>query len=105
MQRPGVQTNGFPAHLSLRRVTASTAVMNVRPPPSARPEERTWKLRSEFLSPRYTTDWDELLRVARQAGSRWFKSNPATNLQVTQRCFVCQNQCHASKLSLGQQSS
>jgi DNA polymerase V len=24
---------------------------------------RPWKLRREFLSPRYTTDWDELLRV------------------------------------------
>ena len=24
---------------------------------------RAWKLRSEFLSPRFTTDWDELLRV------------------------------------------
>ena len=24
---------------------------------------RAWKLRSEFLSPRYTTNWDELLRV------------------------------------------
>jgi DNA polymerase V len=24
---------------------------------------RGWKLRSEFISPRFTTDWDELLRV------------------------------------------
>jgi DNA polymerase V len=24
---------------------------------------RAWKLRSAFLSPRYTTSWDELLRV------------------------------------------
>ena len=24
---------------------------------------RPWKLRSAFLSPRYTTRWDELLRV------------------------------------------
>jgi DNA polymerase V len=24
---------------------------------------RAWKLRSEFLSPRFTTNWDELLRV------------------------------------------
>ncbi len=24
---------------------------------------RAWKLRNEFLSPRFTTDWDELLRV------------------------------------------
>jgi DNA polymerase V len=24
---------------------------------------RAWKLRSEFLSPRYTTSWDELLQV------------------------------------------
>ena len=25
---------------------------------------RAWKLRSEFLSPRFTTKWDELLRVS-----------------------------------------
>ena len=25
--------------------------------------QRPWKLRREFLSPRYTTAWDELLRV------------------------------------------
>ena len=25
---------------------------------------RAWKLRSEFLSPRFTTNWDELLRVS-----------------------------------------
>jgi DNA polymerase V len=24
---------------------------------------RAWKLRSEFISPRYTTAWDELLNV------------------------------------------
>jgi DNA polymerase V len=24
---------------------------------------RPWKLRREFLSPRFTTEWDELLRV------------------------------------------
>ncbi len=24
---------------------------------------RTWKLRSDFISPRYTTCWDELLKV------------------------------------------
>jgi len=24
---------------------------------------RTWKLRSAFLSPRYTPRWDELLRI------------------------------------------
>ena len=26
--------------------------------------QRAWKLRSEFLSPRFTTNWDELLQVS-----------------------------------------
>jgi DNA polymerase V len=30
---------------------------------AAGPRQRPWKLRREFLSPRYTTDWGELLRV------------------------------------------
>jgi hypothetical protein len=31
---------------------------------------RPWKLRREFLSPRYTTTWDELLRVYESACRR-----------------------------------
>jgi DNA polymerase V len=31
---------------------------------AAASRRRAWKLRSEFLSPRFTTNWDELLRVS-----------------------------------------
>ncbi|MDP9095535.1 MAG: DUF4113 domain-containing protein [Pseudomonadota bacterium] len=31
--------------------------------------QRAWKLRSEHLSPRYTTSWEELLRVGSSDGA------------------------------------
>ena len=45
---------------SISSTAASAAIPSPMPPPAG---ARPWKLRREFLSPRYTTAWDELLRV------------------------------------------
>ena len=56
---------------SISSTAASAAIPSPSPPPAC---GRPWKLQREFLSPRYTTAWDELLRVRMDSSIKEHKS-------------------------------
>jgi DNA polymerase V len=70
--RPGTEVQGTlfgkPDTPAERRLTRTMDSLNARygrdtVSYAASGQRRAWKLRSDQLSPRYTTDWEELLAV------------------------------------------